>query len=675
MAYGLKYRYEWSSRTSGIPLKIDIYEDGFGGVVTILHEMGPEPISINWPGAEMEKEVPVMASEATLTFVQTDSFNIDTFFSNTDQKYQVKFYVSGVLHWVGYVQTDDLQQPYLDPPNLFTLKAVDGLALLKTQELTDDLGDRIWGYRKFIQYLFHCLRKTGDDLPINNWVHIYPSDATPADKSVDPAYDPFYLTGVYGQSYMTAKDEWDSCYNVLIKILNSFKARLFQYQGEWQVVRTGDYVYYNGLLSGSRWTDEVTATATLGKDFSSVLGTYIQQEGRSWVEGRKRAVKFTKLTYNFNQWVSLIRNDRFLEGQIQIPLGSPTEQYRDLPGWTLSDPTKIYGVQEIVNTYAVSTKLVMDDDSPRNEAETSAFPVKEGDKIAVRLRYRNTTPVTSSNALFTFRIVVTNGVTTRWLNQDGKWVNSAVAVYGSWATGEDQRNWKDYSIESVDGFPISGTVTLQFLGKSLSSTYRNEIKDLQITLNSFVYDSAVASGQYDKLTQSGNVIDFYEDEINAADSPVPSAKGAIFYGNDQSEDWRHYGVTEDVRFIRIVNTDLYRSNYRAYKTLTGSSVGFMWNDGGTMKPISPIVTLAIGSLHYLITSLQINYTSETCSFSLVELFVKDGTDDTATPSELLFRYIDVVDQRPEIVYKAKETFLQKVGRFLFGAQTYLNKTE
>jgi hypothetical protein len=686
MAYGVKYRFEFYSKINNLLNRIDILENAFAGDITTLESMGTVPIRIRWDGGDFEKDSSIVASEAVLEFVQTETFDIDTFFSNTDQKYKINHYVNSVLNWTGFVQTSDLQQPYQDPPNIFTVRAVDGLAFLKTINLQDENGDGIRGLEKIMYFCQRCLAKTGHELNINNWINIFPYEnygtGSLSEREFNANIDPFNLSSIFGESFMTGKEQWDNSYNVLSKIMYAFQARCFQWEGEWHFVRTEDYIYYNDLLTSSEWEFDGVfpisfSAVTFEKDFSVEIDrdATVKQVNRSVLEGRKRAVKSTKLTYVFNSWPQMVANDRFLKGTFSSPNSTTYRQAYVLDDWTTIVGRPVFGIWELTNTFQIEQTYMQLDRvadggivANMGQAVSTAIPVQAGDKLSIFFRTRETTSSAATGQGVVILRLIDGAGNFYTINNAGQFgPANIVRTFGyTWGSSQDRRNWQDYTVET-EGFPEAGYMYLEIYSAQYNQV-GNQVhyKDLELTMTNYIYDSVVAAGQTDFLENDDNIIDRYDESMELCNVPVPTYQGWV--GGTVSNvltphtNWFHAGVDEQIPFIRIVNTGFFRSLYRAYYTLDGSFVGIVWDDVGTQRVIGLINSfyLAGSDKRYISSSMEIEYKGEIVNTQLIELFIKDGADDTADGDLKQFRYLDEKDTFQEPPFQQRKTLWQKL---------------
>lgn len=150
----------------------------------------------------------------------------------------------------GFVAIDKMSQPFMDPPYIISIRALDGLGLLKGQDLVDLNGSKFFGNYSIITWIGQVLYKTNQSLPIRVYFDWYNTtfnqqigvfeqtylnsttfsqgDSFINNASTDPSVDPAALTA-------------DDCYTCLEKIIRCFRCKLFQQNGAWHIVNLYSY--------------------------------------------------------------------------------------------------------------------------------------------------------------------------------------------------------------------------------------------------------------------------------------------------------------------------------------------------------------------------------------------------------------------------------------------------
>lgn len=232
----------------------------------------------------------------------------------------------------GYVVVEDNNQPLQDRPYILSIRALDGLGLLKGLDLVDTNNLKFVGNYSIIQWVAQIIYKTGQTLPIrvyfnflNNaftgfarsWEVTYLNSVTFSEgdafniNSTDPTVDVNALTA-------------DDCYTALEKIIRCFRCRMFMENGCWHIVNLWEhmnpdgYTYdeylmgdpVSGIIPVTRNAtgSNLTYNTTIGKD-EIIFPVDIDQNLYL-----RLAVKWVKLTYKYDQSQNKVCNQNYTEG-------------------------------------------------------------------------------------------------------------------------------------------------------------------------------------------------------------------------------------------------------------------------------------------------------------------------------------------------------------------------
>lgn len=677
MSYGVKYRFEWYNKNN-IKCKVDILEDSYASSITTFDEIGQGAIKINWGSGEYNKLEPICASEATIELVQTASFDIDTILAENDFQFMVNIYYNETLFWVGWLITDDLKQPFLPQPNIIQLRAIDGLGILKGAEFVLLAQTRPFEFLTGYACVFYCLEKTGQTLPVTFWNNLVPDDGNTYNRS--PATEEcFSLFSVHAWSFMTGKNQYESCYDILKKVMVAFDSRIFMYAGEWHVVRTEDYLF--GALNGSRYAGPLTVTADTSHDFTA----YIKETGGTVfinadaVEGRVRPIKSSKTIFNYQSPAQIIQNQNGeILGAFQSLLSTATRNvYKAGTGWTYNNSnqndTWYIGIEYDANgyeyeryfiRYASSTTGVM--------GNSTSFPTKQGDKLTFGFSYKeNTTYLGVGNGLG-FRVYHSSG---KYLQRDGSWQTTADQIWYFWGATEDRRNWKQIRVES-DFIPADGNVIIYIYRFNSDGTVDQRVKDIIIDYKPYVYGSVLASGAFDLITQTTTINKKEEREVELSSTVHPAIKGAIFNtaGTAVQQKWKHNGVSESFDLIHLQNLSNFRLHYRTNVILEATIKGLQWRNSsnavvGVLGLINPLNIEDFSTRTFLPTTFNLDLDTEEIKITAIELTKVSSGDSTEAGDTNESGYLDVKDEKPEgkfsraiykkflgIKYKAGESY-------------------
>jgi hypothetical protein len=142
----------------------------------------------------------------------------------------------------GFIVVEDNSQPFLDPPFTLSIRALDGLGLLKGVDLLDTEGNVFSAPLTPIGWISQILYKTAIPLHIRvyfDFVNTTFPDIDPINHFMIPA-----TTFQQGQLQPASTDptvdiaasEVDDCYTALEKIVRCLGCRLFQEDGYWHLV-------------------------------------------------------------------------------------------------------------------------------------------------------------------------------------------------------------------------------------------------------------------------------------------------------------------------------------------------------------------------------------------------------------------------------------------------------
>lgn len=114
----------------------------------------------------------VRGKKAELQFLSSNTININTFASGSDNRWYVEIVNSSATVFKGYLVLDDIQTPYLPYPQVVKLTATDNLKTLSGVPLVSSgLAPR--GKYSLIQYVSWALQRTNLQLPINVVQSVY----------------------------------------------------------------------------------------------------------------------------------------------------------------------------------------------------------------------------------------------------------------------------------------------------------------------------------------------------------------------------------------------------------------------------------------------------------------------------------------------------------------------
>ena len=696
MAYVPTYRTQFTNENMNIVVITLSEKDGTAESVTEyacasarLSYNGEEGKVTGIHGMSLECELFVDVDETDPTPVLVQALQ-DT--------WKVEVTVDNKPFFSGFLVPDEGGNPFQDLPYNVKFTATDGLGLLKDIEMVGDFNQ----HNSLIYYLSFCLKQTGLELPIRVKDYIYHASMT--DRGTDTAAD--FVSQAYLEERTFQKDAitYINCYEALELILgNSF--RLSQDNGEWKITRLGmlqhvPFVPYETLYDANGENGvgvEVTENyATVGKH------ELIYPHGEDQIKYIKRAVKSSKLVYNYDVWPELPRNNKFERGAFA---GTETalddtdldgdddftevigtrKKYRinnwtwgefdltDLPNFTMNtgpvdEPlvNKIYNEYDLEILREVSIPYTPNRGSGKvSGLKCGAVPVVQGDRIKFSLDKRYSQDIDgglNTYSLAAIIYIIPDGGGDAWTlvnsytnpSIDGTWSNSQ--VFFSFVNGiyvrfgdTDARRYTSASIES-NPIPVSGNLYIILVnpspGPNVTAYYRGvELEYLPMVAGGF----QKVRGDYELITQTDNYRDKGEREIGISDNIHKVFKGCLLdsAGIPFTPDWRRLGIDEHKSYKKLCNYALFNFEHRRMDMIEGSFSELMYAPANNQEFYYPIslhkqyrfVDIPGKDKRFLLCSpLEMDLVKGWLTARFWEIFDNDESDGTTEGTEG-FKYI------------------------------------
>jgi len=266
MAYGNKYYLDFYDRFNN-QIKVYIQQEDYVGGTTDLTG-GDTPLKLHWMGEGSEKYKAIKGSACEFSVISTSDQQFLNLFTTTSREYKVIVYRDSYEIWRGFIDPDSYQEPFLYHPYESVIHASDGLGELKNVEFpTPDTTEYYNLENHLLYYIRECLFATGHELDL--WV-TNNLNWTGATRMIDDTY-------LHHKCWRDDNNEFTDCYDILDKILTSIGARLYQWNGVWNIERI-DYLRdgsvdinkytaasnYNVVTTGSGANPNLTMTGVDG---------------------------------------------------------------------------------------------------------------------------------------------------------------------------------------------------------------------------------------------------------------------------------------------------------------------------------------------------------------------------------------------------------------------------
>ena len=478
------------------------------------------------------------------------------------------------------------------------------------------------GYIALNELLYLCLASTN----VITYTRVY-SQLIPVGGSTGRWIEDTYLDG---RTFLNGT-QWDSCYDVLDKIMTRFKATLFQAKGEWHIVRWGELPLVDTMagatlvgyqyLSNMQYINDVT----LSDNFVYGDGTDIEN---GLLKSIIRPYQYTKETLKFTQLSDILCNYNLqnLGGlRTSYTSGSNTIYEYDMNCWDPYNPahpetyfirvTKDSTGTETERVAVVSTEVW---DSQRS-CKSQDIPVSKNDIIDWSFTFRTQNSEPGAGNVY-FQCYLTDGTTTLHLDTsgvsglpEGSW-DATGGIRLTWPSGDNLNEWHSVSVKSLS-VPFDGVINVFLAHPSSSPTAEVYFKDMSLVITNTTNGTNQITGQTHTDTQPVDIKNNSDIDIYMDDTRSPSISGTLFLESytgplrDKTTLWNYsvLGPTYEKTLGNLTTVELMFLRYLARTKYDGVLLGI--NKGGKRLTLLSVLTLNItnGNYRFIFGSLSLDY--------------------------------------------------------------------
>lgn len=317
----LRYYSEFPAN-SGVNWRVEIHDSEFSGTETEF-TLGVSGFEYSVNNNNAQRHTPVISTDVTLDFLIESSLQddvIDDITGAPEGRFILHIYKDEgggggfTLDWAGIILTDVSKMPDIYYPFLFTIRATDGLGVLKKTNYSDKSGTEqpYEGFLRQIEIVKQCLT----ELPYIEEVWGASSEFIttainwrPDTVSYGPAYCPLYYVyndqRVFWQRKEKGETEYTSCYDVLENILTIYGARLIQSGGAWRIEQVE--IRKGGAFFARKYNFDLDAPTFVGisQDYDvGLTEQYKRLRGieYTWFTGVKKS-SIVYNVYNRRNWL------------------------------------------------------------------------------------------------------------------------------------------------------------------------------------------------------------------------------------------------------------------------------------------------------------------------------------------------------------------------------------
>ncbi len=606
---------------------------------------------------------PVRPLMAEIQIVTDGTISIDNFLRDTDSEIKINFdFGSWTNYWIGWLMQDDFQEVWQDTNHILILRASDGIGLLDNVPLQDNAGNELRGKYtpwELMQYAMYQTPQTfTNSVVINNLFHTSMDDSS--------AKMPLDQCAIDVKTFQTnVPIQYESSLTVLNKINSAFNQTIFQYKGQYHILRVEElYTSFSNDLRG--FTNSSGGRTAFNKRYDLEIGNnseikFITPEVIRFINRKKRLVK-TKFLYT--QFQEILDNESFARGDFQS--AGSNVRYYDLDWWqcakfpipTASDSQfgrieEFDGAGRMIDNFAYITPDTTGDNS---FIYSNPVNLEKGDKINISFDVKNDDPNSYTGvAIHCFAILKVSNVFGYMLANDGNWISTASPNFG---IGEIQIKYTDriksneYQSINITSqpVPLDGEFTLYLIigEQSFPSPTMKRFKNLKINVityfNSFSDRKNIGIEsifEKDTLLRTEDL-----NEIFIDDGFSWQYKGNLFESDEETftnKEWYRYrfkstGEKNGFRASNLIaNWQQGRFNRNKFDA---NMFGLVWNDGTFNQPIGLINTVKLvdddpNKVYGILNLKEINFSNSTWAATLLEVYDQTLDNDTYTVTKTL----------------------------------------
>ena len=662
----VKYKMEFQNAQGYDCVLNFILDDAFYAGDPIPIYGGPRPFVLSEFNQDNDFFKAIRPQQATIEVLASiNGVEVDDFITeDDDRQITVRFdFGPWTGYWYGILSQEDIQEQWIAQNHILTLRADEGFGVMKTVPLRDYDGNILLGtYTPYqlIQYAStETVRTFLNARVISNLFHTSMSSASKTTGLDQCTID--------ARTFEQTPGVFDDSYTVLEKINKAWNQTIFQYQGQWWIVRQEEQF----LPKTSNLIGFVSNSPVLGQR-ASINTRYMIEVGAEeqvkpimpeMLKTLNKPSKETLVRYDWENFAQIVCNETFKYGTFVETTGTaPNETWKyTVTNWTVqqgaiassSPSTKLFQRQVKYVDNKLNDEYVMleKDDSVPVWARSCNVYVNELDSIDIGFQVSLKAAGGTTIAALIFIVQLYGSDGTYWtLDDDGVWYqsNSVWSVNlkqwaQTWSTSANiGPDWYDQSVTG-SVIPRSGYLNFLFINNNNGSTrdkiyYRNLTVDILPNLQKF--RRRKVDGDYDSYTIDRTFKKNSDTEIHLSDSESPNYKGGIFESDGvtlTSGEWyRRTYPSESYPFKQHNAIARWFENRRYKNRLECNFFGLVWDRSGTDFPIGLINTInfvddAPDKTFAIVNLREIDFMACTWTANLMEIW-DENEDNTVQPS-------------------------------------------
>jgi len=618
------------------------------------------PLEITYPNGEFDKMCPIRESKIRLKIIN-DVVTAEDFYTSTDTQFKIKIYINNTLEWVGWLDNNIITEPFLDTANEIQLSGNDGLSLLKTKKLVDSVEQQIWNKLSISNLLAVTLYHTKLELNYSTFINLYPTGSAIRVANTQ-LNDIFNYVFVYSHGFLKGPRDFDDCYEVLSKMMQSFGCTLFQARGQWYIIQTNDRIA-NVLDGTNRDYTGLNLSVSLNQSFKIDIGLneITKLINADALISMEKSFKEVALKYKFERPPIFFRNWDLLDGILDNVKSTSTRKIYELEHWLPCETWNLI-VPGLIN---VNRKAYIGADintatnsemrrymvlyrSPNSETavKTTRYPVSKGDILTVGFSARlNIAMPPEGYTLYkcVVKLIGNNGTNYYLEGGDTKWYTNFKGLLKYHENKIDTRLWSDFFGGNASPIPVDGLIEMEFTSHGVDTASEVHFKDMTMEINAQFNDLITVDGFEFKSETSENLRNKYDNDLFISSSPNISNSCAIISGASNPTSitsFNYKSSATNMTFLQYMTRVYWRTMYRKFMRLEGRLYD-LYQGNRLLSPLNTVEFTEVEDKEFMITTLQMDIRQESAEFTMIELRNTSNNNDFTENGIESFRYLNV----------------------------------
>jgi hypothetical protein len=292
------------------------FTDYDGNPITLYG--GARPFVLGEFNSDEDLFKPIRPQQATIEILASASgVKLEDFLSEDEDNIQVRFDFGDFnQYWLGFLSQEDMSEVWIATNHILTLRADDGIGRLKNIELGDNDGNTLLGAYDFVELLQYATRGSALNFSngaiISNLFHTSMTDGTDRTGLDQCTTD--------ARTFENAISDFDNKYVAIEKINRAWNQTMFQWFSQFYVLRIPE-MFTTEPLEGFTFDEIGRYTISQRYDMLVGVGERVKPIMPEMLKTFFKPSKQTTVKYDWENFVQIVCNESFKEGELIVPLG------------------------------------------------------------------------------------------------------------------------------------------------------------------------------------------------------------------------------------------------------------------------------------------------------------------------------------------------------------------